>query len=99
VRGTYGYGSSSAEDSETREKRVEALARSNEKPGKKSARAAEQLKQLPDEEGESVPEVTVEPRDGLDADAKARLVVQEQQMPPRGSESLAAAEDYGDYEE
>jgi hypothetical protein len=99
VRGTYGYGSSYSENNEARQKRVEALARSNEKPGKKSARAAEQLKQLPDEEGQSVAEVTLEPRAGLGADAKARLIVQERQIAPTAAQGVAAAGDYGDYEE
>lgn len=98
VRGTYGYSSTYGEDAETREKRVEALARSNEKPGKKSAQVLKQVKQLPDEEGEAVPELTVEARDGLDAEAKAKLIAQEEQIAPSGPEGLAATEDYEKYD-
>ncbi len=97
VRGAYGYGSGYGADAETREKRVEALARTNEKPAKKSAQFLKQLKQVPDEEGEAAAEVSVEERQGLDAESKAKLVLQEQRGAPlEASEGPAMAEDYGD---
>jgi hypothetical protein len=97
VRGAYGYGSGYGADAETREKRVEALARSNEKPAKKSAQFLKQLKQVPDEEGEAVVEVSVEEREGLDAESKTKLVLQEQRIAPsEGVGGPAMAENYGD---
>lgn len=97
VRGAYGYsGSGSAADLEAAEKRAESIARSNEKPGKKTAGLLKEMKQHPDEEAEVAAETEPEPRAGLEDEAKTKLLAQERGTAGQITGEFASVEDSED---
>lgn len=95
VRGAYGY-SGSAADLEAAEKRVESIARSNEKPAKKTAGLLKEMKQQPDEAAEVAAETEPEPRVALEDEAKTKLLAQERGTAGQTAGEFASVEDFED---